>query len=52
MIPSMLPSISIERNEVARMKKVPSKEALSQEAAFWDKPKKASKDNPGKACHK
>jgi len=34
------------------MKKTLSKEALAQEAAYWDNLKKATKENPGKTCHK
>jgi hypothetical protein len=34
------------------MKKTLSKKALAQEAAFWDSLKKATKENPGKVCHK
>jgi hypothetical protein len=49
---SILNSRSIERKEVKRMKKALSKEALAQEAAFWESLKKATKENPGKVCHK
>lgn len=34
------------------MKKAMSKEALAQEAALWDRLKKATKESPGKVCHK
>jgi len=34
------------------MKKALTKEALAQEAAFWDDLKKAAKGKPGKVCHK
>jgi len=34
------------------MKKPLSKEAVAQEAAFWESLKKAVKENPGKVCHK
>jgi hypothetical protein len=34
------------------MKKAISEKALVQEAAFWEKLKKATKENPGKVCHK
>jgi len=37
---------------VERMKKALSKKALAQEATFWDNLKKATKENPGKVCHK
>jgi len=41
-----------ERKEVKRMKKALSEKALAQEAAFWESLKKATKENPGKVCHK
>lgn len=34
------------------MKKTMSEKALAQEASFWDSLKKATKENPAKACHK
>lgn len=34
------------------MKKILSKKVLSKEAAFWSKLGKATKENPGKLCHK
>ncbi len=34
------------------MKKIVSTKALQKEAAFWKGLKDATKDNPGKACHK
>jgi hypothetical protein len=34
------------------MKKALSEKALAEEAALWDRLKKAAKDNPGKVCHK
>jgi hypothetical protein len=37
---------------VKRMKKALSPKALAQEAAFWDRLKKATTTNPGKVCHK
>ena len=42
----------IERKEVVRMKKALSEKALLQEAAFWDRLKKVTRENPGKTCHK
>jgi hypothetical protein len=48
----MLQSKSIERMEVGRMKKALSEKALAQEAAFWDRLKKVTSENPGKTCHK
>lgn len=40
------------RREVKRMKKILSEKALVLEAAFWDSLKNATKENPGKVCHK
>jgi len=34
------------------MKKLPSKEALAKEAAFWTRMSEAAKDYPGGICHK
>jgi hypothetical protein len=34
------------------MKKTLSKKTLEQEAAFWDRLKKVSKDHPARVCRK
>jgi hypothetical protein len=34
------------------MKKALSERALAEEAALWDRLKKAARENPAKVCHK
>ncbi len=38
--------------EVKGMKKALSERALAEEAALWDRLKKAARENPAKVCHK
>jgi len=44
--------MSIDINEVGRMTKALSEKALAQEAVLWDRLNMATKENPGKVCHK
>jgi hypothetical protein len=37
---------------VEQVKKTVSREALVKEKAFWSRLVKATKENPGKVCHK
>ena len=49
---SIVLAVFHESKEVRRMKKAMSEKALAQEAALWNRLKKATKENPGKVCHK